>query len=180
MRRIRLQNYTSLSQERQKKILSIRNQEQIREYSLQSEPIKLEEHLAWIEKLKKDRERLYYAVFFENEMLGGVNIFDIHSRATWGVFFKNDVDLLVKTLVPLYFFEYVFTALARESIYAEILSYNTNAISFNKNFGFKEIAANNDIIKLQLSYENFEKKKKNILLKPLVKKMKLFDFEIKA
>lgn len=180
MKTIRLKNYTSLSQEQQEEILSIRNQEQIREFSFHSEQIEKQEHFSWIIALKKDRQRLFYAVFFENEIVGGVNISDIHSSATWGVFFRNDADLLVKTLTPLYFFEYVFGVLQRETIYSEILSKNKNAISFNKNFGFKEIATTNDIIKLELSYENFEKKKKSILLRPLVKKMKQFNFIIEA
>lgn len=180
MQTILLKNYTSLSEKEQIDILSIRNQEYIREVSLNQKPIQIQEHLAWAKELIHDKNKMFYAIIFENKIIGGVNIFNLQENPSWGIFFLENADILVKTITPIYFFEYLFSNFTLQTIHAQVLSQNINAISFNKNLGFKEIATINDIIELQLQYEAFEKKKKSLLFKQILKKMKQFDFAIKG
>ncbi len=180
MIKILFQNYTFLSAKEQLELLSIRNQEKIRELSLSNKFIQEQDHLQWIRTLKEDKNKEFYAISVEGKIVGGINIFSLNFHPTWGIFFNDKTELLTKALVPLYFLEYIFDKFNIKTIHSEILSNNENALSFNKSLGFKEISVINDIVKLELSYDNFSKKKKSILLKPLLKKMKLFDFTIKA
>jgi len=180
MTNIILKNYTLLSKEEHINLLEIRNCNSIRENSISQEIIELDKHLSWIDLLKNDTSKSYFAIFKEDTIIGGINIFYKNEQITWGIFFDDSSSILIKSVIPIYFLEQVFLRFSNSSIYAEVLKTNTNALSFNKSLGFKEIVINNDIICLLLNNDTFTKKKKSILLKGIIKKMNSFTFKIEG
>ncbi|MDC0933408.1 hypothetical protein OAR97_06115 [Arcobacteraceae bacterium] len=180
MDNIILKNYTLLSKSEHESLLKIRNHEKIRKYSLSKNIIELHEHISWVDSLAKDTTKSYFAVFNETTLIGGINIFNKNENLKWGIFFSEETNLLIKSIVPIFFLQHIFTHRTDQIIYSEVFKNNYNALSFNKSLGFKEIEINDDIILLSLDFDTFIKKKKGILLKGIVKKMHSFNFEIKG
>ncbi len=177
---ILLKKYPLLTKIEHENILFIRNNETIREYSLSKNIIKFQEHISWVNSITTDTTKSYFAIFNEGTIIGGINIFHKNKNLEWGVFFTEETNLLIKSIVPIYFLQQIFTNSCNTIIYSEVLKNNPNALSFNKSLGFKEIEINNDIILLSLDYDTFIKKKKSMLLKGIMKKMNSFNFEIKG
>ena len=180
MNNILIKNYQLLTKHEHKSLLEIRNNDMIRENSLSQNIITMQEHITWLKSIQNDNTKSYFAIFHEEILVGGINIFNKNDNLKWGIFFNNESNLLVKSIVPIYFLEQLFVNLSTPILYSEVLNKNHNALSFNKSLGFKEIEINDDIILLSLNYDTFTKKKKGILLKGIIKKMKSFNFEIKG
>lgn len=75
-------NYTDCSQERLLEILSLRNREEIRCRMTHPEPISVQDHLAFVQRLKGDPNRLYNAVYRGGRLLGTCN-FTRESDTVW-------------------------------------------------------------------------------------------------
>lgn len=176
MNKIILKKFEHLSIEENKKLLSIRNKEDIRNQSLNKSIIDLNSHLKWLENLKGDLKKEYYAIIHSGQIVGAINFFEVNSTMKWGVYFKEEVSLLVKSLVPIYFIEYIFKKTQVEFLYLDILKNNLNAISFDKNFGFYFFQENNDYFTMRVSSKEFKKAKEKKLLKRVVKKMSDYSF----
>jgi len=179
MNKIVLKNYVLLTAEENKELLKIRNTKHIRNLSLKKEKIELSSHLGWIQSLKNNASFSYYAIFYENELLGGINIFDVNTKIKWGVFFKEHASLLIKSFVPLYFFEHIFSFYNVENIYAEVIEENENAFNYNKSLGFlleeKKQKASVLILNKKIFFKHLETK----ILQGIRKRMKKYSFEIK-
>ena len=67
-------NYVDCPRERQLEILSLRNREEIRRWMTHPEPISEEEHFRFVERLKGDGDRLYYAVYRGGVLVGTYNL----------------------------------------------------------------------------------------------------------
>lgn len=67
-------DYTSCSREQALELLSLRNREEIRSLMLNTEPISEAVHFAFIERLKEDPDRRYYAVYRSGRLLGSWNL----------------------------------------------------------------------------------------------------------
>lgn len=176
MNKIILKRFEHLSIEENKKLLDIRNQENIRNQSLNKSIIDLSSHLRWVANLKDDFKKEYYAVIYSEQIVGAINFFDVDSRIKWGIYFKEDISLLVKSLVPIYFIEYIFKKTQIDFLYLDVLKNNLNAISFDKNFGFSIFEENGNIFTMRVSKKKFEEAKRGMLLKRVVKKMKNYSF----
>lgn len=67
-------NYTDCTPEQLREVLALRNRPEIRELMVTGEEISLEDHLAFVERLKGDPDRIYYAVYKEGRLLGTWNL----------------------------------------------------------------------------------------------------------
>jgi UDP-4-amino-4,6-dideoxy-N-acetyl-beta-L-altrosamine N-acetyltransferase len=176
MKNILLKNYTLLEEIEHKNLLKIRNSDTIREASLTKNSITLKEHLKWIETLKNDHTKKYYAIIYNQKIIGGVNIFDIDTQMRWGIFFDNKVGLIIKSIIPIYFLDFVFKQYQKDEIFAEIKKSNSNAVSYNKSIGFK-IISENDIVTMRLDKKLYLQAKDGIILKRIIKKISLYNFK---
>lgn len=176
MNQVLLKKLELLTIEESKKLLKIRNKENIRNQSLNKNIITLEEHLSWLEKLRNDSKKEYYAIIFLNEMVGSINFFEIDKKIKWGIYFKDEASLIIKSLVPLYFIDYIFKKTQIEFLYLDVLKDNSNAIKFDKNFGFYIFKENKESFIMRVSKEEYEEAKKNVVLKRIVDKMKNYSF----
>ena len=178
MKDITLKDYRFLTKDEHKKLLAIRNQDEVREVSLNQDMITLDNHLLWVKNLKDDMTKEYFAIIYDDKIIGGVNIFDIDSKLKWGIFFDTQVSLMIKSVIPIYFINFIFDTFDCDKVYAEIKKENLNALSYNKNLGFKMLE-DKDIITMHLDANAYREVKQSFLLKRVVKKMSLYNFEIK-
>lgn len=73
-RSYRIVNYVDCTREQLEEILTLRNRDDVRVWMTHPEKIAREDHFAFVEKLKERRDRLYYAVFAEEDLLGTYNL----------------------------------------------------------------------------------------------------------
>lgn len=137
---LEFKNYILLSLEEHSEVLSIRNSEHVRNNMKSKDIIEIQEHLNWIEKLKKDTENIYYAVFVDGVILGAVYITKIDYKkgiSTWGLYFKNNINPFISSLSAYLLIDRIFNILNIKRLNLEVNKLNINAYKFDLNFGFK-------------------------------------------
>ena len=83
--KIVFKNFIFLNDIEKKDILELRNKEYVRENMINSEPISLENHILFIESLK-NKNKTYFAIFFDNQLIGSLNITK-NEELIWGLYF---------------------------------------------------------------------------------------------
>ena len=163
--KIVFKDFISLNEKETKDILELRNKEYVRENMLNSEPIILENHLLFIESLKKNKNKTYFAIFFDNELIGSVNIIK-NEELAWGLYFKEDANPIIKSCVTYLFLDFIFKKF-NENINSFVKIKNIQALNFNKNFGFETFKEDENYYYFKLSKEAWEKRKNSKLIKPI-------------
>ena len=176
MKTIFLKNYIYLDEIEHKNLLAIRNSKSIQDVSFTKESISFKDHMAWVENLKNDKSKKYYAVIYGQKIVGGVNVFDLDAKVKWGIFFNDEVSLIIRSIIPIYFLDFIFRHYQKDEIFAEIKKSNANAISYNKSIGFK-VVSEDDLVIMRLDKTHYLKAKDGIILKRIIKKMSLYDFK---
>ncbi len=70
----RIVNYVDCTREQLEEILALRNRDDVRVWMTHPEKIAREDHFAFVERLKERKDRLYYAVFAGEDLLGTYNL----------------------------------------------------------------------------------------------------------
>jgi UDP-4-amino-4,6-dideoxy-N-acetyl-beta-L-altrosamine N-acetyltransferase len=154
--KVQFKCYTTLTLDQKLIVLAYRNQFSIRKNMHDSTIINEEAHLKWIETLKKDRSKQYYAVIVDSEVIGSAYIKnkDSKNKASWG-FFLGEKPMRAMGSVMLYqFIEKVIRNQSIKMITAEILVDNKRSIQLHKRFGFVDSINNgteSNEIKMELS-----------------------------
>ncbi len=177
MNKIVLKDYLLLSNEEHKELLNIRNKDYIRNVSLDTSIIELVNHISFVKGLKNS-DKKFFAIIFEDDIIGGVNIFNIKEDIKWGIFFLEEANIIIKSLVPIYFLEYIFKTFQKEEIFLDVKKENINTISYDKNLGFNIFKEDDKIISMKMSKDEFESAKEKAFLKRVMKQFKKFDFEM--
>ena len=170
-------DYTKLDEKELVSILELRNQKKIREYMINNEIISLENHLNWIESLKKSTDKKYFSVSLEKEIIGSLSYVNDNQKISWGVFFKENINPFVTSSSTFIFLSYVFEI--SQTIYSYVKKENLNAFNFNKNFGFKIYDEDENYFYLKLEKEEWENRKNSKLLKPIKNYLDKIDYEFK-
>ncbi len=134
---IQLKNYTLLSEAEQLQLLTIRNSKGVRESSKDTAIIEVDSHLKWVDKLKSDDHKIYYAIIVDSILVGGINVVCINSSETplWGLFFTSTIQPLISSLVTYAFLDRMFNTLNIDILNSEVNVLNINAYRFSLNFG---------------------------------------------
>jgi len=133
----------NLDREAQLQVLKIRNEEHIRQWMFTGNEINIDDHFAWIEKLKNDKSQIYLAIVDKNIWpLGAVNfkkIDKINGTVELG-FYKtqghDEKGLMTKSLCKI--INYSFDVLGLKKIYSEVLEGNIKSINIFKRLLFTE------------------------------------------
>ena len=180
-----LKNYTLLNKQENINLLEIRNHEDMRKNMLSQDIILLENHINWLSSLKKSDTSFYYAVFIDNELYGGVNITRIDynkSIASWGVFFKSDINPLIPSIATYLLIDRVFNTLNIKTLNLEVNKLNVNAYKFDLNFGFKvydELEEDNNSYHLMTMDKEYWNNNKTIGLPRVIeKRIKKIEYKI--
>ncbi len=156
-------NYLILNEDEQKMVLDFRNNN--RKWMINQHLISLEEHLNFIDKLGKDKTKLYFLVYKDNIPFISIDFHDINyneKEAYWGYFLGNEnyrTEVLKIEKIIIYI---AFEILNLNNLLC-INDANNKVINIHKFFGFKEIGEEsiNDIkyIRMKLTKKDYLKYK---------------------
>ena len=163
--KIVFKNFIFLNDIEKKDILELRNKEYVRENMINSEPISLENHILFIESLKENKNKTYFAIFFDNQLIGSLNIIK-NEELIWGLYFKEDANPIIKSCVTYLFLDFIFKKF-NEDINSFVKIKNIQALNFNKNFGFETFKEDENYYYLKLSKELWKEKKNSNIIKPV-------------
>lgn len=175
--KIIFKNFIFLDENEIIEVLELRNKEYIRDNMINSEPISLKNHLLFIESLKKNKNRTYFTILFDNQLIGSVNIIK-NEELIWGLYFKEDINPILKSCATYIFLEYIFSKF-KENLNSFVKKSNIIALNFNKNFGFKSFKDDEEFIYLKLSKDDWQMQKNSKLLKPIKKYLDKIDYQFK-
>ncbi len=157
---IDLINFTDLTLEEKKMVLSWRNDSSIKQWMYNSDDISLENHLVFIETLKKSTDRLYFLVKRDSDYIGVIdftNIDKANKSSEFGLYVniesKGMGNILLNSIC-----EYGFNSLKIKKLIAEAFAKNEKAINLYKRFNFQETTKktvnNKEVICMELKNED--------------------------
>lgn len=158
MKKIELINFTKLSLDEKKLILSWRNHPSIKKWMYSQENIKLKTHLSFINRLSLEVDKLYFLVKEDNENIGVIDFVNITSSSVdMGIYgnpsLKGKGTILLNEIV-----KYSFDILKVKKINAEVFSENQRAHDLYKRFSFSDISKKmvneREVICMELIDEN--------------------------
>jgi UDP-4-amino-4,6-dideoxy-N-acetyl-beta-L-altrosamine N-acetyltransferase len=165
-------DYTLLTPKEHLDLLEIRNMEYIRQNMKNSNVIEENDHFRWVDTLKENNSKIYYALFWNQKLIGGINITDIdwvNKNASWGLFMKTNTNPMVPSMATYLIIEKVFHILGMEILNLEVNKLNQNAYKFDKNFGFIDKGEysdkENSYYLMHMTKQIWEQSKNNNLLK---------------
>lgn len=135
---IRLLNFTTLDDAEHKLILSWRNHPDVRVWMLHQDEILMNEHLRFIESLKKRGDKRYFLVQQDDAYIGVIDLTGItENSAELGIYANPDMcgvgDILMRALI-----DYAFATLKVRTLIANVFSDNERAKHLYKKFDFTE------------------------------------------
>lgn len=182
---IEFKNYTLLSEAEQIALLKIRNSNSIRANSKNTDIIKMASHLLWVEALKTDKQKIYYAVIIDSVVQGGINVFNMNSsvKPSWGLFFKSDTKPMISSIVAYLFLDRMFNILNIEELISEVNIANSSAYRFSLNFGLQVYDTlqdkQNKYYLMRISKSNWNTNKNTGFLKMIGKRITKLDYSFK-
>ena len=140
---INLVPLAALDTELQMNLREIRNEENVRKWMYTDHIIGVNEHLAWINQLKKDDRQIVFVVLNNKRTPLGVvsiNAIDrIHRKADWGYYLTDTARRQGMGSTLLYsFINFVFDSLGIEKLNCGIIEGNDISIKLHKKFLFQE------------------------------------------
>ena len=136
---VSLVNFTDLNKQEKVMVLTWRNNENVKKWMYTTEDILIDEHLSFIDKLKKQKNKLYFLVKKENENLGVIDFININNNisAEMGIYINPDLKNLGKLFMQI-IIDYAFLTLKVRTIFSEVFEDNIKALGLYKKFGFKD------------------------------------------
>lgn len=166
---IKLIPYPNLSSDEHRALLSIRNEARILQYTLSQTPIAYEQHLSWVQELQHTAERLYYAVFVNDEIKGAVHATELGSSSPiWGLFFAETTLPIVPSAVALFFLDILFKQDHATCVQSWVHEENLSAVKFNHRLGFQPSQNQNGFFTLWILHaQDWKMQKNSKLFKPI-------------
>ncbi|GAB6074219.1 UDP-4-amino-4,6-dideoxy-N-acetyl-beta-L-altrosamine N-acetyltransferase [Nautilia lithotrophica] len=147
---VKYKKFQELSFDEIKEVLEWRNNPDIRKWMYNKEKISLEEHLKFIENLKKDSAKIYIKV----DDLGVVNFKIFDHFAELGIH-KNPKKKKVGRELLRFAVNYAFNNLKLKKLILYVFEDNIRAKTLYKNIGFIELEKKDNLIKMELLNENW-------------------------
>lgn len=165
---LKFKNFINLYEEEKIDILEIRNSKYVRENMSNDNIIEKNAHFNWIENLLNDQNSKYFAIFFDNKLQGSV-YFNVNQQneCFWGIYLDERSSAIISSLSAYIFLEFLINTMSIQKIFSSVKKNNSQALNFNKNFGFEIFKEDEDFFYLKLSKKVWENSKKSRLLKPI-------------
>ena len=155
---IMLSNFTDLTLDEKKMILSWRNNPTVKKWMYTQDDISLENHLKFIEQLLGKKDKVYFLVKQHSQNIGIIDFNNITlDRVDMGIYTNPDKKgvgkILLETII-----DYSFEVLKVKTIYAEVFAENNKAHGLYKKYSFEEVnrkeVINKEVICMELKNEN--------------------------
>lgn len=159
-KKIEFKNFLDLSREEALQVLEFRNLPEIRKNMVTQDVIKEDNHFKFINGLKTDKTKAYYAVVFDGQLIGSVYLTDIqltNQSALWGFYCAKRPFKFTGKIMLWGFLNFVFKQNRMNSIYSIVLCSNKKSLDMHKLFGF-DVYQTKDIINLVLKKDDWLKK----------------------
>lgn len=156
MSKIILKNFTTLSLEEQKMVLTWRNNIEIRQWMYSQDIISLEDHLSYVSSLESKKDRYYFLVKKDDENIGVIDFTSIdrtNGTAEIGLYAKPQSKGNGKHLMQ-EIIKYGFNDIKISKLLANVFITNQKAIALYKRFGFKEYKTDDNLVYMELNNEN--------------------------
>jgi UDP-4-amino-4,6-dideoxy-N-acetyl-beta-L-altrosamine N-acetyltransferase len=132
----------SLDTELQMKLREIRNEESVRKWMYTDHVIGVNEHLSWINRLKKDNSQIVFVVMGnEHPPLGAVSISAIdryHKKADWAYYLSENARGGLGSALEYFFINFIFDSFDIEKLNCEVIEGNDAVVKLHKKFLFQE------------------------------------------
>lgn len=159
-------NYTELSEEEKLEVLRCRNAEEVRKWMCSTDEIEVENHLAYIERLKESDTNFYWAVYDSNgNFLGGISLVGMKDwSADSGIFLNPEfIGSGLGSKISIASMEFYFKQMGMKSIYSVVNAGNVQAILMNKRLGCIFGEEKDGFLPVSLSAAQWEQKRGKLL-----------------
>jgi UDP-4-amino-4,6-dideoxy-N-acetyl-beta-L-altrosamine N-acetyltransferase len=131
-----------LDTETQLAVRDIRNEDGVRKWMYADHTIELNEHLAWINRLKADRNQLVFVVVDrEHGAVGVVSLNAIdrqHKKADWAYYLAQDARGGLGSAIEFALIEFAFDVFGLEKLNCEVIEGNDTVVKLHKKFLFAD------------------------------------------
>jgi UDP-4-amino-4,6-dideoxy-N-acetyl-beta-L-altrosamine N-acetyltransferase len=146
---MKYKKFQDLSLEEKQEVLNWRNHPDIRKWMYNKEEISLQNHLEFINKLPENK------IYLKIDDLGVVNFLITKDYVDIGIHKNPNKKKVGKKLFD-FAINYAFNKLNAKKIILCVFENNTKAINLYKKFGCKEIQKKDNLIKMELNYEDWK------------------------
>ena len=153
-------NFTTLSLNEKKMVLSWRNHSKIQNWMFQQDDIELSAHLQYIDSLKTSKEKLYFMIKKESIYIGVIDFTAINFKtqsAKIGIYANPKLTRIGNILMDSILY-YGFYILKLKKLSSEVFQDNITAIKLYRRYNFKETSKyfsnQKNILAMELNYEN--------------------------
>lgn len=140
-------NYVDCTREQQLEILRLRNLDSIRKWMVNPEIITEENHFKFIEKLKGNKERLYFAIYREGLLVGTYNLTK-EEDGVWsrGIFANPETQGKGETAMWEHQILQSLPAKGIKAVSAMVKLDNIRSIRYHEKLGYQEQSRDDDYI----------------------------------
>lgn len=143
-------NFLELTEIQSRKVWQVRNKKEIRQYMLNQTEFSFSEHCCFIERLRIDDTKVYFAVFKEEEFIGSVSLHPIDyvaRKAEWGIYINPKLwHCGLSLAVAQSFLKQMFCSDSIDVITAVVLKKNAASVKFHEKVGFKKSGEDCDYV----------------------------------
>ena len=160
MNDIKLTNFTDLTLEEKKEVLSWRNNSNIRKWMYNENEITLEEHLRFVDTLSKNTNKLYFYIKKGNQPIGVIDFTELNSKEIYFGLYANPYVKIagIGRILEQISIDYAFNELQVSKLKLEVFEENIQVRNLHKKYKFKEtgerIINNKKVICMELINEN--------------------------
>lgn len=174
MYKIYLQNILTISEDKQRTLLNIRNSTFVNSGMYTDHKISLNEHLNWLKNLAYKSNHCVFVVLKDLEVFGVVSLNNINNKekkTDWALYIKKTNIIGLGPALEYALINYIFEINKFKKLNCEVLETNEKVLRLHKKFYFEEIKKNNfikkkdkniKIVYLSLNSFTWSKKKKLI------------------
>lgn len=128
--------------ETQLAVRHIRNEDEVRKWMYSDHVIELNEHLAWINRLKTDHDQVVFVVMDrEHGPVGVVSVNAIerdHKKADWAYYLTEKARGGLGSAIEFALIDFVFNSLELEKLNCEVIEGNDAVVRLHKKFLFQD------------------------------------------
>lgn len=141
MTKIILRELTKCTEDQKKAVREVRNQESVRKSMYTEHEIPLNQHLAWVERLKSDNRQIVFVVLVDDKVSGVVSVSAIdrlHLKSDWAFYLDENVRGGLGAALEFSLMNFVFNELGLEKLNCEVIETNESVVKLHKKFSFIE------------------------------------------